>query len=63
MATKTLHEHIEVTADIAGGKARIRGRRIRVHDIAIWHERLRKSADEIASEYDLTLGDVHGALA
>lgn len=63
MATKTLDEHIEVTPDTAGGKPRIRGHRITVQDIAIWHERLGKSADEIASEYDLTLGDVHAALA
>ena len=35
----------------------------RVHDIAIWHERLGRSADEIATEYDLTLADVYAALA
>jgi uncharacterized protein (DUF433 family) len=58
-----LDEHIEVTPDIASGKPRIRGHRVTVQDIAIWHERLGKSADEIASEYDLTLGDVHAALA
>lgn len=63
MAIRTLDEHIELTPDIAGGKPRIRGHRITVQDIAIWHERLGKSADEIASEYDLTLGDVHAALA
>jgi len=34
-----------------------------VQDIAIWHERLGKGADEIASEYDLTLADVYAALA
>lgn len=32
-------------------------------DIATWHERLGKSVDEIASEYGLTLADVHAALA
>jgi uncharacterized protein (DUF433 family) len=63
MASKTLDDHIDVTADIAGGKPRIRGRRITVQDIAIWHERLGKSADEIAAEYDLTLADVYAALA
>ena len=63
MASRTLDEHIEVTPDIAGGKPRIRGHRITVQDIAIWRERLGKSSDEIASEYDLTLGDVHAALA
>ena len=31
--------------------------------IVIWHERLGRSADEIATEYDLTLTDVYAALA
>jgi hypothetical protein len=34
-----------------------------VQNIAIWHERMGKSADEIAAEYDLTLADVFAALA
>jgi uncharacterized protein (DUF433 family) len=59
---KTLDQHIEMTADVAGGKPRIAGRRITVQDIAIWHERMGKSADEIASEYDLSLADVYAAL-
>ena len=63
MSSKTLDEHIEITADTAGGKPRIRGRRITVQDIAIWHERLGRGADEIATEYDLTLADVYAALA
>ena len=63
MSSKTLDEHIELAPDAAGGKPRIRGRRITVQDIALWHERLGKGADEIAAEYDLTLADVHAALA
>ena len=63
MSTRTLDEHIELTPDTAGGRPRIRGRRITVQDIAIWHERLGKTADEIAAEYDLTLADVYAALA
>src|SRR5919106_4570185 len=63
MSSKSLDDHIELTPDTAGGKPRIRGRRITVQHIVIWHERLGKSADEIAAEYDLTLGDVHAALA
>lgn len=46
-----------------GGKPRISGHRITVQDIAIWHERLGKSADEIAAEYNLTLADIYAALA
>lgn len=51
------------TPGVAGGKPRVSGRRITVQDIAIWHERLGQSPDEIATEYDLTLAEVHAALA
>jgi len=63
MTTKTLDQHIEITPGIAGGKPRIAGHRITVENIVIWHERMGKSADEIAAEYDLTLADIHAALA
>lgn len=63
MITKTLDGHIETTKGIAGGKPRIAGHRITVQNIAIWHELLGRSADEIAAEYDLTLADVYAALA
>ncbi len=63
MATDTVNQHIEITLGISGGKPRISGRRITVANIAIWHEHLGKSADEIATEYDLTLADVYAALA
>jgi uncharacterized protein (DUF433 family) len=63
MTTKTLDQHIERTPGVAGGKPRIAGHRIKVADVAVWHERLGMSADEIASEYDLTLVEVYSALA
>lgn len=63
MATNVLDEHIEVTPGIAGGKPRIAGRRITVRDIVVWHERLGKCADEISTEYDLSLADIYAALA
>jgi len=63
MVTKMLDQHIEITPGIAGGKPRIAGRRITVENIAIWHERMGKGADEIASEYEVTLADVYAALA
>ena len=63
MAMKTLDQHIEITPSISGGKPRIAGHRITVENIVIWHERMGKSADEIATEYDLTLADVYAALA
>jgi uncharacterized protein (DUF433 family) len=63
MTTKTLDQHIEITPGVMGGKPRVAGHRISVQNVAIWHERLGMTVDEIASEYDLTLADVHAALA
>jgi uncharacterized protein (DUF433 family) len=63
MATKSLDQRIVETADVCGGKPRIAGHRITVQNIAIWHDRLGRSADEIASEYDLELADIYAALA
>ena len=59
----TVASHIEMTPGVAGGKPRIVGHRITVQNIAIWHERLGLSADEIATEYGLSLADVYAALA
>ena len=56
-------EHIEQTPGIAGGKPRIKGHRITVEDVAVWHERMGRSVEEIASEYGLSLADVYAALA
>ncbi len=63
MNARVLDQHIEITPDVAGGKPRIAGRRITVQNIAIWHEYMGLSADEIASEYDLSLGNIYAALA
>ncbi|MBI5410543.1 MAG: DUF433 domain-containing protein [Nitrospirae bacterium] len=62
MGTDTI-QHIAVSPDIAGGKPRIAGHRITVQNVAIWHERMSLSADEIASNYGLSLADVYAALA
>jgi uncharacterized protein (DUF433 family) len=59
----SLSPHLEATPGVAGGKPRIAGRRITVHDIVTWHEFLGKSFDEIAAEYDLTLAEIRAALA
>ena len=63
MTTESLDQHIEITPGISGGKPRIAGHRITVENIVIWHERIGKTPDEIASEYDITLADVYAALA
>ncbi len=59
----TVSAHIEITPGVTDGKPRIAGHRITVQDIVLWHERLDLSADEIASEYGLSLADVYAALA
>ena len=52
------------TPGICGGRPRVDGHRITVEDVAIWHERMGMSPDEIVSAYPtLTLSDVHAALA
>jgi len=59
-----MQEHIELVMGAGGPKARIAGHRIRVLDVAIWHERLGLSPNEIVQQYpDLTLADVYAALA
>ena len=63
MALDTVSSHIEGSPGVAGGKPRIVGHRITVQDIVVWHERLGRSADEIAAEYGLSLADVYAALA
>lgn len=62
MPTESLDQRIIRTPDVCGGKPRIAGHRITVQNIAIWHDRLGWSADEIASEYDLELADIYAAL-
>lgn len=63
MITDTAYKHIVSSPDVAAGKPRIDGRRITVQNIAVWHEQLGYSVDEIATQYDLTLAEVYGALA
>ncbi len=59
-----IKEHIEITPGICGGKPRIAGHRIKVQDIAIWHEKMGMSPDEIVSSYpNINLSDVYAALA
>ena len=63
MTTESRDQQIEITPGISGGKPRIAGHRITVENIVIWHERMGKTADEIASDYDMTMADVYAALA
>ncbi len=60
----SIAEHIVATPGTCGGKPRIAGHRIRVQDVAIWHERLGYSVAEIVAHYpQLALAEVHAALA
>ncbi len=63
MTVKTLDRYIELTPNVMGGKPRIAGRRISIQNIVIWHEWMAQSADEIATEYNLTLAEIYAALA
>ncbi len=62
MKIGTIDRHIEVSPDVAGGKPRIAGHRIKVQDVVVWHERMGKSADEISAEHDISIADVYAAL-
>lgn len=63
MFAPVLDKHIEIDPAIAGGKPHLKGHRITVQNIAMWHERMGKSADEIASEYTLSLAEIYAALS
>jgi uncharacterized protein (DUF433 family) len=63
MQTAIEKQHIESTAGVCGGRPRIAGHRIRVQDIVLWTEQ-GESPEEIVSSFpQLSLSDVHAALA
>jgi uncharacterized protein (DUF433 family) len=63
MTVKTLDRHIEISPHVVGGKPHIAGHRITVQNIVIWHEWMGQSADEIATDYGLSLAEVYASLA
>jgi uncharacterized protein (DUF433 family) len=55
--------HIDITAGVCSGRPRVAGTRIRVENVVRWTEQ-GMSADDIVVAYpQLTLADVHAALA
>src|SRR4051794_26824632 len=59
-----IREHIVRTPDTCGGKPRIAGSRIQVKDVAVMHDRMKMSPEQIVSDYPhLTLADIDAALA
>lgn len=63
MTTQAIDRHIEATPGTSGGKPRIAGRRITVQNVAIWHEQMGRTVDEICDAYDLEPAQVYAALA
>jgi uncharacterized protein (DUF433 family) len=56
--------HITKTPGICGGKACIKGHRVRVMDIVVWHELRGYSAEEIIAMFSgITFSDVYAALS
>ena len=57
-------QHVESKPTVCGGKPCVAGTRIRVWDIHVWHDLRGQTPAEIIAHYpQLTLADVHGALA
>jgi uncharacterized protein (DUF433 family) len=59
----TLDRYIVIDPAICHGKPHLAGHRIRIQDIAVWHERLGISVAEICADYHLSLAEVYAALA
>ncbi len=64
MQVEIAYPHIEKHPDVCGGKARVKGTRIRVLDIVAAAEHLGLSPNETCDQYpELNLAQVHTALA
>ena len=59
----TLNRHIEMTAEVRGGKPRIAGTRITVADVVIMYLRMGQPLELIAGKYNLPLASVYAAMA
>ncbi|NEP27978.1 DUF433 domain-containing protein [Moorena sp. SIO3I6] len=56
-------EYIAIDPDYCFGKPRIAGTRIPVAAIAEMYLEMKESLEEIAHKYDLSLAQIHGAMA
>lgn len=57
-------DHIERKPGVCGGKPCIRGTRIRVWDVHVWHDLRGQTPAEIVALFpQLSLADIHAALA
>jgi uncharacterized protein (DUF433 family) len=63
-ALPVIREYIGIKAGYCAGKPHILGHRIKVEDIATWHDRMGMSAAEIIDQHPtISLAQVHAALA
>ena len=57
-------EHVAIKPGYCGGKPHIAGHRVKVQHIAVWHERMGMTPEEIVATHPtLTLAAVYAALA
>ncbi len=61
--TQVSTEHISINQDIRFGKPCITGTRIAVIDIAIRYREMGETLEDIANDYNLSLGEVYSAMA
>lgn len=59
----TLLNHITLSPATRGGRPCIAGTRITVDDIALMHRRLGMSLEQIGVKYDLSMAQLHAAMA
>jgi uncharacterized protein (DUF433 family) len=58
-----IEEYIAIKPGYCGGKPHIKGLRVKVQHVAVWHERMDMTAEEIVATYPaLTLAAVYAAL-
>jgi uncharacterized protein (DUF433 family) len=59
-----IEEYIAIKPGYCGGKPHIAGHRIKVQQVAVWHERMGMTPEEIVATYpSITLPAIHAALA
>jgi uncharacterized protein (DUF433 family) len=59
-----IEEYIAIHPGYCGGKPHLRGHRVKVQHIAVWHQRMGMTAEEIVATYpSLTLPAVYAALS
>jgi uncharacterized protein (DUF433 family) len=64
MMVPVIAEYIAVRPGFCGGKPHLAGHRVKVQHIAVWHERMGMTAEEIVATYpSLSLPAVYAALA